>query len=292
MRKAASIVLLRKNKGKMEVLMAQRSTKLKAFGGAFVFPGGVVESTDGPEGTHEQLKRCGLRELFEEVGVLLTFKGAGKSTRAVKFTDQAERISWQNRVKTNAAEFDLLLKEKKVVLATDALFHMIHFTTPVMEPKRFATDFFVVDSGYNEGEMEFHESETTSLLWIEPQEAIARNRRGEMPFLPPQFFCLQMLTELGSTPGQVIKYFAARGPEEQPMPILPHPIGRPNGENSLTLCYPGDEQHPEYAIVGHKHRIHVSLPMGKQGFEMESTLNGKFLSQGQWNMQKLQQSKI
>lgn len=282
MRKAASVVLLRKNKGKVEVLMAQRSKTLKAFGGAFVFPGGVVEAGDGPEGSMEQLKRCGLRELFEEVGVLLAFQGAKKSTQAVHFATSQERIQWQTRVKDNAAEFDALLADKRVQLATDSLFHLVHFTTPVMEPKRFATDFFVVDSGYNEGDMEFHESETTSLLWITPEEAIARNRRGEMPFLPPQFFCLQMLTQLGSTPGQIIKHLSQRDSEDEPMPIMPHPVGQPNGPQSLTLCYPGDEQHPDYPVPGKRHRIHVSLPMGKSGFEMESTLGNNFLTKRMW----------
>src|SRR5262245_1499662 len=121
-RRASCIVLLRKGKGhNLEVLMAQRSKTLRAFAGAFVFPGGVAEPCDGPEGSQEQSKRCGLRELFEEAGVLLTKSARGNRTKPVQFASTAERRSWQKKVHDNPLEFENLLKEKNVTLATSAL---------------------------------------------------------------------------------------------------------------------------------------------------------------------------
>lgn len=137
-RKASSVVLLRQGKGKqLEVLMAQRSKNLKSFAGAFVFPGGVAESCDGEEGTREQSKRCGLRELFEEAGVLLAKSRVGNRAKPVSFASKEERREWQKRVKDNPKEFDQLLKEKNATLATDALFYWVTFITPIFETPSF-----------------------------------------------------------------------------------------------------------------------------------------------------------
>jgi len=82
-RRSASVVLLRQRPTDrlFQVLMAQRSQAMKSFSGVFVFPGGVTEQSDGPALSREASKRCGLRELFEECGVLLAREADG-SVRA------------------------------------------------------------------------------------------------------------------------------------------------------------------------------------------------------------------
>jgi len=282
-RRASTIVLLRKGRGKeVEILMARRGKQLKSFAGAYVFPGGVAEPCDGPEGSQEQSKRCGLRELFEEAGVLLAKSTKGKNRAyPVKFASVAERKEWQKRVHDDPNEFDKLLKEKKVNLATSSMFHWITFITPVMEPRRYYTDFFVVDSHYEEEGIEIDGDETISFRWITPEAAIALNAKGEMPFLPPQYFVLSTIMKCGSLPSHVVDEVVRRMPSDNPLPILPHPLSINAG--LITLAYPGDEEHCDFpGRKGDRHRFSVSAPIGsKGGFQSESTLQGMALTEGE-----------
>ena len=295
-RKASSVVLLRQGKGKqLEVLMAQRSKNLKSFAGAFVFPGGVAESCDGEEGTREQSKRCGLRELFEEAGVLLAKSRVGNRAKPVSFASKEERREWQKRVKDNPKEFDQLLKEKNATLATDALFYWVTFITPIFESRRFDTDFFIVDSKYEEGGLELDESETASLVWISPQEAITKNSKGEMPFLPPQYFILSTIMQAGSSPKQIVESIVNRSTDDEFLPILPHPIeskDQPSdGDGVITLTYPGDEQHSIFpGAPGNRNRLKTKL--GGKGFKLERNLPHFSLTKKEWSSILSSKSKL
>lgn len=165
--------------------------------------------------------------------------------------------------------------------------YRISFLTPVIEPRRFDTDFYVVHSSYeNEKEgLESDESETVGLRWIEPEKAIELNKKGEIRFLPPQFFVLDTIAKVGKTPEEVIDWVVKERKHEldRPLLILPHAVAMQ--EKSLTLAYPGDEEHCDYpGKQGARHRINVALPMGATGgFLFESNL-GKFaMTQRDWN---------
>lgn len=54
-----------------DVLMVQRQPHLHAFAGHWAFPGGKVETEDGPAGSEEALQRALARELEEETGLML-----------------------------------------------------------------------------------------------------------------------------------------------------------------------------------------------------------------------------
>lgn len=67
---ASTVMLLREKNGRLEVLMLRRNRQLKAFGGAWVFPGGRVDEADNPEGTEiERAKAAAIRETMEETGL-------------------------------------------------------------------------------------------------------------------------------------------------------------------------------------------------------------------------------
>lgn len=67
---AATVMLLREHKGRLEVLMLRRNRQLKSFGGAWVFPGGRVDESDG-FGLDEiaRAKAAAIRETAEETGL-------------------------------------------------------------------------------------------------------------------------------------------------------------------------------------------------------------------------------
>lgn len=66
-RLAATVILLRGGDERLEVLLVRRNPKARFMGGAWVFPGGAVNASDG-EGENS-LKSAALRELAEEAGI-------------------------------------------------------------------------------------------------------------------------------------------------------------------------------------------------------------------------------
>lgn len=76
---AATVMLLRDNQGRLEVLMLRRNRQLKSFGGAWVFPGGRVDTTDGiGQDEMDRAKAAAIRETMEETG--LDIAGADMAT--------------------------------------------------------------------------------------------------------------------------------------------------------------------------------------------------------------------
>lgn len=68
-RPAAAVVALRDGDAGMEVLVGQRTSAARFMGGFWVFPGGRVETTDGPD--ELGFRRAAARELHEEAGVVV-----------------------------------------------------------------------------------------------------------------------------------------------------------------------------------------------------------------------------
>jgi 8-oxo-dGTP pyrophosphatase MutT (NUDIX family) len=68
-RVAATVMLLRGHDRALEVLLVRRNPRARFMGGAWVFPGGAVDSTEG-EG-QVALRAAAVRELREEAGIEL-----------------------------------------------------------------------------------------------------------------------------------------------------------------------------------------------------------------------------
>jgi 8-oxo-dGTP pyrophosphatase MutT (NUDIX family) len=68
-RQAASVILLRGGDSALEVLLVKRNPDARFMGGAWVFPGGAVDTADGESDDAHRL--AGLRELAEEASVTL-----------------------------------------------------------------------------------------------------------------------------------------------------------------------------------------------------------------------------
>jgi 8-oxo-dGTP pyrophosphatase MutT (NUDIX family) len=68
-RQAATVILLRGDAQTLEVLLVQRTPRAHFMGGAWVFPGGAVDSVEGEgDGAH---RAAAVRELREEASVTL-----------------------------------------------------------------------------------------------------------------------------------------------------------------------------------------------------------------------------
>ena len=115
-RLSASLVILRArgsstappSSSTFDVLLVQRSRKMKFAGAAWVFPGGVYDAADGPcedpENKLKSLRRCALRETFEEVG-MCDVDNLTPPTSLEKWR------AWRETVHEDAAKWDDMLKD-------------------------------------------------------------------------------------------------------------------------------------------------------------------------------------
>lgn len=209
-RNAATVVLVRPGVPTgSEVYLLRRQTSMAFAGGMCVFPGGGVDSRDfeesvawaGPApaewatrlGVDEPLARAlvcaAVRETFEESGVLL----AGTSPRDV--VADTTGADWEtDRAALEARELSMtdFLNGRGLVLRTDLLGAWAAWTTPVFEPKRFATWFFV--AALPEGQRTRDVStESDRVMWLPATDAVARVDEGEVFMLPPTYLtCLEV----------------------------------------------------------------------------------------------------
>jgi 8-oxo-dGTP pyrophosphatase MutT (NUDIX family) len=68
-RAAATVIVLRGGRDALEVLLVKRNPAAKFMGGAWVFPGGAVDPSEGSG--QQALRAAGVRELEEEAGIRL-----------------------------------------------------------------------------------------------------------------------------------------------------------------------------------------------------------------------------
>ena len=190
-RPATSVLLLRQADagGGLEVFMLVRNPQIGFCPGALVFPGGKVEGDDG----HALLRaRCsgaqsldddelrfriaGLRELFEESGILLA-RRTGSCQLLPGSELDALRARWQTPLQADASIFIELLETEDLQLAVEQLEPFAHWVTPAFLDKRFDTRFFLAVAPT--GQQARHDgSEAVESLWIAPQQALEEGDAG------------------------------------------------------------------------------------------------------------------
>lgn len=155
-------------------------------------------------------------------------------------------------------------EEANLDISTDALIFYRHWTTPVVEPRRYATWFFFADANRGDTEVTIDDSEIKEHLWINPQEALDRFGKGEMAMLPPTFMSLQLIRKCKSVE-EALELMIA----EDPIFILP--VLQQNG-TTMTVLYEGDAGYEsgDFSKKGAKHRLSIDMIKGKALFEYEN----------------------
>lgn len=248
---ASTILLLRDNdEGRVEVFMEKRHMKSTFVGGAYVFPGGRVDATDHL--SDEFLQQPGaltrarlgtddgaayevaaLRECFEEAGVLLAYTQHGD---LLSFAEEAVEDRFRSaRDQLNAGDLGWrsLLQEQGLRLANDRLHYWSHWITPLGEPRRYDTRFFVTEAPTNQTAT--HDDwELTNSAWVEPGTALDKAMAREWFIIFPTLHTLKRLEELGTT--QAALEWAA-GDHERP-------VNQPKIYDGVAVL-PGDEGYEE-----------------------------------------------
>lgn len=184
-RLAAAIVVEREDG---QVLLVERNPKLRFFGGFVAFPGGVVGAQEAAGDEAEALRRCAVRELFEETGILLG--GSHLPTEQRREVRRKLLEAEQKGEPTDA--FDRLELHDLPPLEP-----LCRILTPPFAPVRFDTQFFRVRLPAGEV-LEIVPGELVGGGFHEPKAALARWVRGELRLVPPVLILLELLDRIGS----------------------------------------------------------------------------------------------
>ncbi len=196
-RPAATLVLLREAPAGSEVFMLQRTRGAVFLGGAYVFPGGALDKADADARIARRLigltdvqasARLGIesgglaywvaavRECFEEAGILLALDENERPVEQSRVAALEHLRAPMNAGELSFAEF--LERERLLVPARD-IAYFGHWITAPGRPRRFDTRFFLALAP--QGQAGSHDnSETIHNAWVQPAEALERERRGEM----------------------------------------------------------------------------------------------------------------
>ncbi len=159
-RPSATVLLIREG-DPWELLMVHRPGGADFAPGAYVFPGGTVHSEDAS--WPDPIRAAAVRELFEEVGILLARRGR-------RFARDADC----DRVRDALAEgagFTEALRRAGLEPAFDRLVLFERWVTPALLSRRFDARFFFARAPSGQT-VHPQEGEVTDWLWIAPRRAL------------------------------------------------------------------------------------------------------------------------
>ena len=81
-----------------------------------------------------------------------------------------------------------------------------HWTTPVIEPRRYSTWFFFGEIKEASSEVTIDDSEIKEYVWLHPQVALDKLKEGELAMMPPTIISLQLIRNVYPLRKQKKKY--------------------------------------------------------------------------------------
>ena len=159
-RPSATVLLIRGG-DPWELLLVHRPGGSDFAAGAYVFPGGTVHADD--MGWGDEIRMAAVREVFEEVGILLASRGR-------TFARQAESDAVRSIVERGKS-FGEALRKLRLEPALDGLVMFARWVTPLQLRRRFDTRFFLTSLPPDQ-EVRPQEGEVTDWLWTTPAGAL------------------------------------------------------------------------------------------------------------------------
>jgi 8-oxo-dGTP pyrophosphatase MutT (NUDIX family) len=258
-RKAMTLIMLREqNAHGFEVFLLKRHEQNIFMGGNFVYPGGRLDKGDGDPGiialsrgiSTDQARQilgetnpeneslaywiAGIRELFEEAGILLAYTRDGQLL-SIESDDMRQRFTLHRKaLQKNQQSFLQIVKEEGLTLALDKCFFYAHWVTPEARNVRFDTRFFIARNMPGQ-EASPDAKETTEGVWLSPAEALEKNLMGTVALSPPTLKTLEDLSRF-NTINDLLLALPDMG-KPMVLPILLNPLA------DEVLIFPWD---PEY----------------------------------------------
>lgn len=208
-RPAATVVLLRDGDVDIEALLMRRHSRSGFVPGAWVFPGGRVDGADSAPPLYQRVAglpsspepesafwTAALRELFEETGILMARGASGEWSRDA--SSQGSIESMRCALMDDEVTMMDVLEELDLTLDATGMVHIAHWVTPVVEPRRYDTHFFVAVLP-PERTAAADPREMSEAAWLAPTDALERFEGGELPMVFPTVHTLQTLRAFRST---------------------------------------------------------------------------------------------
>jgi 8-oxo-dGTP pyrophosphatase MutT (NUDIX family) len=218
-RPATTVLLLRPSKradvaSALEVFMVVRHHQIDSFSGALVFPGGKLEDADGDRRLRARstgaaslndvelkFRVAGIREAFEECGVLLAHKRGQKALIGAAELAPIEQ-RWRVKLTKDEASIVDLVETEDLELATEFMTPFAHWITPTFAPKRFDTWFFLAEAPADQ--VALHDgSESVDSVWIGAQQAIDEATAGRRTLVHATHKNLELLVEGDTVAGAI-----------------------------------------------------------------------------------------
>ncbi|HVC41605.1 MAG TPA: NUDIX hydrolase [Candidatus Saccharimonadales bacterium] len=184
---ASTVALLRNVAGGVQVCMLRRPGRSSFAAGAFVFPGGAVDSADGSGDAAFAV--AAVREVLEEVGILI-----GGAADGTADGDVEERIGAARSKLLEGGDLNATLTEHALVIAPERLVYIGHFITPPREGRRYDTRFFALAAAADH-EVRVHPAEAVEGGWHRPESMLDLDFPEIMP--PTRMLCHEF-ARLGS----------------------------------------------------------------------------------------------
>jgi 8-oxo-dGTP pyrophosphatase MutT (NUDIX family) len=186
--------------------------------GKYVFPGGGVQESDfepvpwigpGPRtwalrlSCREDLARAlvvaAVREVFEETGLLLAGANGVAATVEISDGETGGLPADRRAVESHQLTFGAFLRARGLRLRADLLTPWAHWITPLFQPRRFDTRFFVamLPAGQSVGVLT---TESDHGEWVTIERALADVRGGTMEMMRPTRHTLRQLRAIGDRP--------------------------------------------------------------------------------------------
>ena len=233
---AATVILLRQGQGDgFEVFLTRRPDGMAVLGGMYCYPGGNVTTADCSRRlversiglTPKQAQKivgarhspsraigfwiAGVREVFEEVGVLLAVEENGAPL--VADGSRAGRLAAKHSaLLAKEISFVELLESEKLVCDLAGLAHFSHWQTPSTVRARFATHFFIAPLPAGQTPMRTS-YEVAHSVWLSPDRAMQLFNRGELPMIFPTFSGLRTLADFTSLEAVLCEFGLGSGSE-------------------------------------------------------------------------------
>ena len=215
---AATVLLVRDHNSTVEVFMIKRAMKTN-FGGAWVFPGGKVDSSDDIKNIskyspllndEEASKRLGIksggliywiaciRECFEESGILLADNEQKKISKGwFKGSDEEIVNQYKKQLLQGKDVFLELIDKFDLTLSTNEIAYISHWITPKIEKRRYSTRFFIARCP---NQLATHDGlEGVESRWLNPKVALDLYKSGEFPMIMPTIKNLELIKDFQDT---------------------------------------------------------------------------------------------
>ena len=184
---ASSLIITRGSPDELEIYLVQRNPELRFMGGFWAFPGGTVQKEDhinGKEIDDEVFINCGLREMFEETGLLLN--GWGNELSA----QEKQTIRKELLEETSVTGWMKILGRNRDKLS--GIEPVCTITTPPFSPVIYKTRFLHVPITEDNTPV-IEQGELVDGRFFKPVDAVATWNHGEIHIAPPNLFLLRLL---------------------------------------------------------------------------------------------------